>query len=376
MESSAPHVQVADAMSSLKQFATEVLGDNTAAHIHALTAASFPEAGVPLDRSWNRRSYQNHGRSASTMQAEGEYDASLRKSWPNLTVCRDFSLRTVRAVLQRRLASQCRVLLCISELPADLRMMHRVVLAGVDAVLVQSDALARTVHALGVPASQIVVPVSCDDLALFNRPAYQQPTRSRSGYGARRILHVGDLEPEAGVADFLPCVVAWAEGNPHRHIEISWSGEGCLRGVLEAQPMPSNVVQHFPGRLSRDRLATAFLGSDILAMPVLADSWDNLILEALAARLPVLGSSRSRAVVKLITHGTTGWIFNPFEAGAMARAVGLALDTSLDDLDRMRVQAAARARPVSPGLDERIRQVMRLKGSGPSFDAASLGLAL
>jgi len=371
MESKAPHVWVTDTMSSLKQLAAEVSGDNTAARIHVLTTASFPGAGIPLEGSWKKRSPQRHEKAAELDSQDGSdrIEAS-RERWPNLTVCRDFSFKTVRAVLRRRLAPQCRVLLCVDHIPADLRIVHRVVLAGVDAVLVPSDALARTVHAFGAPASRIVLSAGRDDLALFDRPA-----RSRTGLDAPRILYVGDLEPEAGVADFLPCVVAWAERNPHRTVEILWSGEGCLRGVLEAQPLPANVLQQFPGRMSRDKLAAAFLDCDILAMPVLADPWDDVILEALAAQLPVLGSSRSRAVVELITHGVSGWIFDPFEAGAMARAVALALNTSLDELDQMRAHAAARSKFSLPGLDQRIRRAMQMQEAGPPFDAASLGLA-
>ena len=350
-------------MSSLKQLAADVLGDNTAARIHALTTASFPETDTLVGQTWRTRTGL-HG------QDDSNRHAPLQDRWPNLTVCHDFSFRTVRAVLHRRLVPQCRVLLCVDQIPADLRMMQRVVLAGVDAVLVQSEALARAVHALGVPASRIVCPAPRDNLAAFVRPA-----RSRTGLDTRRIVYVGDLEPEAGVADFLPCLVAWGERNPHRVVEVLWAGEGCLRGVLEAQPLPANVLQRFPGRMSRDELAATFRDCDLLTMPALSDPWGDVILEALTAHLPVLGSDRSRAVVDMITHGLTGWIFNPFEAGAMARAVDAALNMPPAELDRMRAHAAERSLPALPGLDDRIRRAVRLEAAGPPLDMASLGLA-
>ena len=363
MESNAPHVQVADAMSSLKQLAADVLGDNTAARIHALTTASFPESESLVGQPWRTRTGQQG-------QNNSNRPTPMQGRWPNLTVCHDFSFRTVRAVLHRRLVPQCRVLLCIDQIPPALRMMHRVVLAGVDAVLVQSAAVARAVHALGVPASRIVCPAHRGNLAAFVRPA-----RSRGDRNARRIIYVGDLEPEAGVVDFLPCVLAWSERNPYRVVEVLWAGEGCLRGVLEAQPVPANVQQRFPGRLSRDELAATFLDCDLLAMPALSDPWDDVVLEALTAHLPVLGSDRSRAVVDMITHGITGWIFNPLEAGAMARAVDVALDAPSDELDRMRAHAAECSLPALPGLDDQIRRAARLEGVGPPLDMASLGLA-
>ncbi len=361
-------------MSSMKQLAAQILRDGEATRIHPLTSAGFSGVGPSLGEPWEPQARKpaqaktRGGRRGS--QAGSKPGAISGERCPDLTVCRDFGFATVRAVLRRRLAPQCRILLCIDELPASVRMVHRVVLAGVDAVLVHSDALARAVHALGVPASRIVSSGSRNDLALFARPA---PSRVN---GDLRIVHVGDLEPEAGVADLLLCVAAWAERNPHRRVSVRWCGEGCLRGVLEAQPLPPNVQQSFPGRVTQNELAATFLDCDMLALPALADPWEDAVPEALTAHLPVLGSTQSRTVADLVVHGMTGWVFDPFENGAMARTVELALNTVPEDLDRMRACAAERPKPALPSLNERIWRAMRLEGTGPDLDPASLGLAL
>lgn len=363
-------------MSSMKQLAAQVVGGEEVARIHALTSASFPGVSRTLGGSWDKqarksaRSAKKHGIQQGS-HAGSKPDAAPRERWPDLTICRDFGFGTVRAVLRRRLAPQCRILLCVDEMPLNVRMVHRVVLTGVDAVLVHSDALARAIHVFGVPASRIVLSSSRNDFASFDRMA-----QSRTGGDLRQIVHVGDLEPEAGVADLLLCVAAWADRNPQRQVGIRWCGEGCLRGVLEAQPLPPNVRQSFLGRITRKELATTFLDCDILALPALDDPWDDVVPEALAAQLLVLGSTQVRAVADLIVHGMTGWVFDPFKNGAMARAVELALNTAPDELDRMRACAAERPKPPLPSLNERIWRAMRLDGTGPDFDPASLGLAL
>ncbi len=362
-------------MSSMKQLAAQVLRSDEVSGIHALTSASFPDVGRSLGETWERQVRQPARKAKKPdgrqgLQTGSKPDAASGKRCPILTVCRDFSLGTVKAVLRRRLAPQCRVLLCIEEMPSSLRVVHRVILGGVDAVLVHSDALARAVHAFGVPASRIVLSSGRDDFALFNRPV-----RPRVN-GDLQIVHVGELEPEAGVADFLLCVAAWAERNPQRRVGIRWCGEGCLRGVLEAQPLPPNVQQVFPGRTTRKEMAATFHNCDMLAVPVLADSWDDVVPEALTAQLPVLGSTQSRAVADLVVHGTNGWVFDPFENGAMARTVELALNTLPEDLDRMRACAAEQPKPSLPSLNERIWHALGLEGAGPDLDPASLGLAL
>lgn len=362
-------------MSSMKQLAAQVLRNDEVTGIHALTSAGFPDVGRSMDEPWGRQARQpatkpkKHG-GGQGLQTGSKSTTASGKRFPVLTVRRDLGFATVKAVLRRRLAPQCRVLLCINELPPDLRMVHRVILGGVDAVLVHSDALARAIHALGVPASRIVLSSGRDDFALFNRPV-----RSRAN-GDLQIVHVGELEPEAGVADLLLCVAAWAERNPQRRVGIRWCGEGCLRGVLEAQPLPPNVQQLFPGRITRNEMAATFHNCDMLALPALADSWDDVVPEALTAQLPVLGSMQSRAVAELVVHGMNGWVFDPFENGAMARTVDLALNTLPEELERMRACAAERPKPSLPSLNERIWRAMRLEGAGPDLDPASLGMAL
>ena len=358
-------------MSSMKQLAGHVLRGEGADRIHVMTRASFPDAGRTLGGSWRQQARKpSKGPRTLGARAGGALDAVSPERWPDLTICRDFGFGTIRAVLRRRLAPQCRVLLCLDHMPPSVRLAHRVVLAGADAVLVHSDAMARAVHALGVPAPRIVLSGSRNDGASLDCPA-----RPRASDGFRQVVHVGDLEPEAGVADFLLCVTAWAERNPQRRVGLRWCGEGCLRGVLEAQPLPPNVQQSFPGRAAREDLAAVFADCDLLALPALADPWDDVVLEALAAQLPVLGSTQSRTVGDLVSHGVTGWVFNPFESGAMARAVEQALNAAPDELDRMRACAAGRSKQPMPSLNERIWRAMRLEGAGPDFNLASLGTA-
>ena len=189
-------------MSSMKQFAAQFLKDDEGPRFPALTSASFRGAHHSLGESWEGQAckpLKQNRRQA--LRTSSKPSTALRERWPDLTIHRDFGFGTVRAVLRRRLAPQCRVLLCLDNMPQNVRVVHRVVLAGVDAVLVHSDALARAVHAFGVPASRIVLSSGRNELALFDGPA-----RLRAGGDLRQIIHVGDLEPEAGVADFLLCV--------------------------------------------------------------------------------------------------------------------------------------------------------------------------
>lgn len=354
-------------MVNLKQLVALIAGHETTVQSYAPATLNFSDSAARGGETRNDQTQDGRDAAAALRGLFARRVAASRQ--PTLTICRDFGPNTVTRVLRRSLASHSRILLCLKQLPPNLRGVHRFVLAGVDAVLVETDAMARVVLALGMPAPRIVSLCDPGDLSLFSRPP-----RARGHGDAYRIIHVGDLEPEAGVAELLPCVVAWANRNPDRHVEILWSGEGCLRGVLEAQPLPANVVQRFPGAVPREELASMFLECDLLAVPALSDAWTDSVSEAMAAQLPVLGSSRSRTVMELVTHGVTGWVFDPFEVGAMASAVDLAINALPQELEHMRTRAAGRFRGPVPGLDERLRRAMGFDASELPLDLSSLGL--
>jgi glycosyltransferase involved in cell wall biosynthesis len=358
-------------MVSLKQLVALVLGHETTVRGYAPAAMNFADTAAHGGEANGDQSRDQQGLVGllNGVFAQKVVPAFQAPS-TNFTICRGFGPDTVSLVLRRSLLPQSRVLFCLKQLPPKVRGLHRFVLSGVDAILVESDALARAVLELGIPAPRIVSLCDPGDLALFN-----QSPRARSKGDAYRIIHVGDLEPEAGVAELLPCVTAWANRNPDRTVEIWWSGEGCLRGVLEAQPLPLNLSQRFYGETPRAELASMFLECDLLAVPALSDSWIDAVPEAVAAQLPVLGSNRSRTVRELIADGVTGWVFDPFEAGAMAGAVDLALSKLPQELEHMRTCAAVRFRQPAPGLNERLRRAMRIDAAEMAIDVTLLGFS-
>ena len=291
-------------------------------------------------------------------------------------ICQDFVLATVGAVARRRLWPSAPLVLRVTRMPEKPGRSHRAILAAADVVLAASPGIAAALRSAGVPVARIVLLSKSDndceaddDLGLFAaalRPPIELPIR--------RLVHVGDLEPEAGVADFLACAQGWAARHPDRFLELRWVGHGCLRGVLQAQPLPSNLTQHFLGDLAREPLAALLLESDMLVAPAVSDPSGHAILEALTAGLPVLGSLRLSAVRELVTPGDTGWVFDPLQPRAMARALELALETTPEVLEETRARAAARFNSApGRGLEERIQQALRLAprraGARPVADA-------
>ncbi len=149
----------------------------------------------------------------------------------------------------------------------------------------------------------------------------------------RRLLYVGALTPRKGFDLLLEACL--------RHdIELLVVGDGPLRREARTVEYVGQVPYHeLPGWFER---------AGFLVVPSRADEWGVVVNEALAAGVPVIGSSFSQAVDELIVEGENGWRFEPRDVTALAEAIARA--TAIDDqtLDRMRTCARETARRLHP----------------------------
>ena len=273
---------------------------------------------------------------------------------PDLIISEDFGTLAMHAALYRSVSRRSRLLLCATEPPRQLGLRERMILGRADGVLANDDAVAQAVAQLPFPVSRIF------PLAMpYELDAFLQSGAVRSGTETHRVAYAGELSPQSGAADLLISVASWAEQHPDRTAEIWWIGEGDLAGVLGAQPLPDNVSQRFLGCLEPAGMAWAFGQCSVLIVPSLVDDRRAPVAEGLAAGLPVLGSRRNRRVRQLVRDDVNGWLFDPVQPGDMSQALGRALGTSAEQLDRMRDKARALIRPsASPNLAHRISRAI------------------
>lgn len=262
---------------------------------------------------------------------------------PDVIVVKGFGVPAMLALLYSRWQRRTRVVLWPTSrvFPAG---WGRLLLGLSDAVVASTPAMAGAVENHGVPASRIfTLADACDVSAFLDIPVSRPPAI------AHRMICDGPLTPAAGVADFQSAVASWAEANPERAVEVWWAGEGSLRGVLEAQPLPGNVSQRFLGVLEAPARVAAFAECGLLVLPSLHGDWGHAVPEAQAAGLPVLGSRRSHDVVHQVEDGLTGWRFDPFSPESVYACLDQALRTPGAELDRMRAAGRAACRQGSQG---------------------------
>jgi glycosyltransferase involved in cell wall biosynthesis len=167
--------------------------------------------------------------------------------------------------------------------------------------------------------------------------------RLRPG-GPLRILAVGRLVPKKGFAVLLEACarmgVAW---------ELRVLGDGPGRRALaeDAERLRITRQVHFDGWASQDDVCEGYAWADVLACPSIIapdgdrDGLPNVVVEAMATGLPVVGSAIS-GIPEAVLDGDTGFLVPPGDPVALAAALTRCGDAPLRA--RLGEAAAARAR--------------------------------
>jgi glycosyltransferase involved in cell wall biosynthesis len=152
-----------------------------------------------------------------------------------------------------------------------------------------------------------------------------------------RIAWAGRIAAEKGLDDLLAAVKSLeADGMP---VRLSIIGDGPVRAVLEEQAAASGLdgrVRWHGYLADRSAYLDALRDADIFALPSRAEGVPKVLVEAMAAGLPLV-AARVGAVPALLRGGERGRLVEPHDAAALATAIA---DLALDQSARVRLRNA------------------------------------
>ena len=258
--------------------------------------------------------------------------------------------RSIQAAFYRAIARRTRLILwaTVSEYTEKDRgisrnQVRKWLLLRADAVIVNGESGARYIKSFGVRDNRIFrAPQTTSIDGFLSVPAVRsEPSR-------RRLLYSGRLVERKYLQPFCSALIEWCEKHVNTQVEFWIAGDGPLDKALAATQRPRNLEMRFLGHVDYARLPEVYAQSGILVFPTLADEWGMVVVEALAAGLPVLGSEYSQAVAELVHDGKNGWIFRPDDPADLHAKLNRALSTSTNDLNSMAETARASVRHLTP----------------------------
>jgi glycosyltransferase involved in cell wall biosynthesis len=174
----------------------------------------------------------------------------------------------------------------------------------------------------GAPAGRVVTVYNGVDVDRFSAKEPQVVERVRRALGipvdALLLGTVGRHSPEKDLANLLAAMVAVRD-----HVPTAWLvlvGGGELRGQLETQVRSLGLSDAVVFAGVRDDVPEILAALDLFVLP---SRWEGLplaVLEAMAARLPVVATAVG-GVPEVVVDGLTGLLVPPGDPPALAGAL-------------------------------------------------------
>lgn len=136
----------------------------------------------------------------------------------------------------------------------------------------------------------------------------------------KRVLFVGRLAAMKGVPVLLQ---AFAQAHArHKDARLTLIGDGPERGTLEELAARLGIADNvnFVGFKNQAEVASALSQADIFALPSFAEGLPVVLMEAMAAGLPVV-TTRIAGVAELVEDGVSGRLVHASDADSFADAL-------------------------------------------------------
>lgn len=195
------------------------------------------------------------------------------------------------------------------------------VLATADKVLVASTAVFREALGIGVSKEKLVLVPNGVDIDRFNPNLDGCVIRKKLGIkDCPIILFVGGLVQRKGIEYLLKAArstVAILE-----NAKFIIVGEGRRRGYLEQLSKKLGISQNviFTGRVSFAELPLFYAACDAFVLPSIAEAFGIVIIEAMSAGKPVIGSCVG-GIRDIIKDGVNGYRVQPRKPSEIAHAI-------------------------------------------------------
>jgi glycosyltransferase involved in cell wall biosynthesis len=190
--------------------------------------------------------------------------------------------------------------------------------------IASSSAVAREFESIGASANKIKIIPNGVDLEKFSN--VRSPTPHIKG--SFIILQVGRLEKVKGhkyLLDAFAAVVNATGSDPAEsgvRPRLIIIGDGSERGNLETQARELDIKEsiEFTGEIPHNELPYWYRKADVFVMPSLSEGFGIAVIEAMAAKVPVVASDTG-GLLDVISDGINGLFVRAGDSQAIARAI-------------------------------------------------------
>lgn len=215
----------------------------------------------------------------------------------------------------------------------------------------------------GKPCVDRFVSMGANPSKVFSFPLWiplkeQGVKQSKGAEETIRVVSIGRLVEVKGLDGLIHAAVQVNAAEPGLSIEYVICGDGPLRKDLDELIGREGLTDSFiiTGWLEHEEVSKILDTADIYMHPAIWEPYGAVILEAMAAGLPILGSDNTMAVLDRVEDGVTGLVHEAGNVGMIAEHI---LRLAKNSVERKRMGRSSyelsRKYPVEAGVEEFLR---------------------
>lgn len=195
-----------------------------------------------------------------------------------------------------------------------------------------SLAEAANLRRLGLRRPIVVIPNGTD------LPSHPLPVRSRLTGSPRTLLFLSRIHPKKGLLNLVAALTTALP--PDWQVLIAGHDEGNHQAAVQAAAHAAGLADRitFVGPVDHRRKWDLYAQADLFVLPTFSENFGNVIVEALAAGVPVI-TTKGAPWQDLVTHDCGWWI----EIGVEPLAAALDVAMQLPDEVRRAMGACGQA---------------------------------
>ena len=197
-------------------------------------------------------------------------------------------------------------------------------LENADGVITVSGDLCRMAIARGAQAEKVAPILNGCDRSVFH-PADRAAARRELGYsGGELILYTGSFLKTKGLGELLVAFAALTKSRPD--VRLALIGSGTYKEAIERFTAHEGLRERvlMPGLQDSTGVARWMQAADVFCLPSYSEGCPNVVIEALATGLPVVGSDVG-GIPELVRDGSNGILVPVRDAASLCQALDAAL---------------------------------------------------
>lgn len=244
-----------------------------------------------------------------------------------------------------------------------------------DAVIAPSSDIHQMLRARGVEVPIEIIPTGVDPVPFRNADPGWLRRHLAIPPEDRILLFVSRLAREKNIGFLIEAFARLAAADPHVRLVLVGSGddEESLKAAAAKTALESRI--HFTGTLTEQALCDAFAGGDLFLFSSLTETQGMVVLEAMAAGLPVVALD-APGVRDIVRDDLNGYLVSPGDLEAFCAATRRVLD---DPALRRRLQEGAFAQASELSIEStarRVEEIYRQARRAPHHERRSRFLML